>query len=229
MPEQTPITLNHFAMVRFTDAYWSLEASHRAEIRHQWLTALGSAAEALHIYQLYGLEPTHDLLLWTARQATDPGAADQFFPRWAAALAPHRRFIALREALWGFTQPSQYTRTRSTQEMDPFAAERMPYLIAYPFVKTCDWYALDQETRQRLMGGHIRTGKQYPDIRQLLLYSYGLQDHEFVVVYETEDLTRFLNLVRDLRGTEARRFTERDWPLHAARRVNDLEELDQWL
>jgi chlorite dismutase len=79
------------------------------------------------------------------------------------------------------------------------------------------------------MGGHVKTGKQYPDITQLLLYSYGLQDQEFVVVYETHDLLRFLNLVQDLRGTEARRYTERDAPLHAGRYVADAAELERWL
>ncbi len=229
MPEQTSITLNHIAMVRFTEAYWDLAADRRAAMRQAWLAEVGAAAEAAHCYQLFGLEASHDLLLWTARRAADPAVPDHFFAQWAAALAPHRQFVAVRETLWGFTQPSQYTKTRSTQELDPFAPERMPYLIAYPFVKTTEWYAEDRETRQRLMGGHIKTGKQYPDIRQLLLYSYGLQDQEFVVVYETADLLQFLNLVRDLRGTEARRYTQRDWPLHSARLVRDPAELDRWL
>ena len=229
MPEQTPVTLNHFAMVRCTDAYWALDGAARATARRDWLAAVGAAAQATHLYQLFGLEAGHDLLVWTARRAEDPAAAGDFFTRWAAAFAPFRRVLEVRDTLWGFTQPSQYTRTRSTQELDPFAPARRPYLVAYPFVKTTDWYLLDRDARQSLMGGHIKTGKQYPDITQLLLYSYGLQDQEFVVVYETEDLMRFLSLVQDLRGTEARRYTERDAPLHAGRLVRDAAELDTWL
>ncbi|MDQ5853823.1 MAG: chlorite dismutase family protein, partial [Chloroflexota bacterium] len=57
---------------------------------------------------------------------------------------------------------------------------------------------------------------QYPEIKQLLLYSFGLQDQEFVVVYETDDLMHFSDLVNELRGTEARRYTERDTPIFSA-------------
>jgi chlorite dismutase len=75
---------------------------------------------------------------------------------------------------------------------------------------------MSRDVRQGMMNQHIRIGKQYPEITQLLLYSFGIQDQEFVVVYETEDLTMFSDLVATLRGTEARRYTERDTPLHTA-------------
>ena len=65
-----------------------------------------------------------------------------------------------------------------------------------------------------MMNEHIRIGKQFREITQLLLYSFGLQDQEFVVVYETDDLTLFSRLVYDLRDTEARRYTRSDTPLH---------------
>lgn len=66
------------------------------------------------------------------------------------------------------------------------------------------------------MNEHIRLGKGYPQIKQLLLYSFGLQDQEFVVVCEMEDLPLFSDLVHELRSTEARRHTERDTPLITA-------------
>jgi chlorite dismutase len=75
---------------------------------------------------------------------------------------------------------------------------------------------MSREARQGMMNEHIRIGKQYTEIGQLLLYSFGLQDQEFVVVYEMEDLTLFSQLVHELRSTEGRRFTERDTPLHMA-------------
>jgi len=120
------------------------------------------------------------------------------------------------DTLWGFTKPSVYTKTRSTQEIDPFARERKPYLVVYPFVKTMDWYLMSRDARQGMMNEHIKLGKEYPDITQLLLYSVGLQDQEFVVVYETDDLTLFSDLVYRLRSTEVRRYTERDTPLYTA-------------
>jgi chlorite dismutase len=63
------------------------------------------------------------------------------------------------------------------------------------------------------MNEHIKIGKQYFDVKQLLLYSFGLQDQEFVVSYEVEDPVRFSELVNVLRDTEARRYTLFDTPL----------------
>jgi chlorite dismutase len=87
--------------------------------------------------------------------------------------------------------------------------------VAYPFTKTAEWYVLGRDTRQGMMNEHIRIGKHFTEIKQLLLYSFGLQDQEFVVVYEMEDLSTFSRLVHELRGTEGRRFTKGDAPLHA--------------
>jgi chlorite dismutase len=79
-----------------------------------------------------------------------------------------------------------------------------------------------------MMNEHIKLGKEYPDITQLLLYSVGLQDQEFVVVYETDDLTLFSDLVYRLRDTEVRRFTERDTPLYTAVYHSAEETLALW-
>jgi chlorite dismutase len=117
-------------------------------------------------------------------------------------------------ALWGYTRPSVYARGASDQEIDPFAAQRLPYLVLYPFVKTIGWYLLGKDTRQGMMNEHIRIGRQYPEIKQLLLYSFGVQDQEFVVVYETENLYRFSELVNELRGSDVREYTQRDTPVY---------------
>ena len=139
-----------------------------------------------------------------------------FFQKFTKALTPFRHLIEPKDSLWGFTRPSQYSKARSRQEIDPFSDEHKPYLIIYPFSKTTEWYLMSREARQGIMNEHIRIGKQYEDISQLLLYSFGLQNQEFVVVYETDDLTRFSDLVNELRDTEARRYTLRDTPLHTA-------------
>lgn len=93
-----------------------------------------------------------------------------------------------------------------------FTGERSRYIIVYPFVKTADWYRLDEDVRRRQMSEHIRVGRKYPMIQQLLAYSFGLDDQEFIVAYETDDLQAFQDLVRDLRDTEGRRATVRDTP-----------------
>jgi len=206
-------TLNHFGIYRFTRDYWSLPGEQRASVYAELVFAIRDVA-VVHPYQLTPLESAADVMLWSATDATDPARPRGFFEGLAGALSPFRRYLEPRDSLWGFTRPSQYSRAKSAQEIDPMQAERAPYLVVYPFTKTVDWYMLGADTRQGMMNEHIRIGKQYREISQLLLYSVGLQDQEFVVVYETDDLMLFSTLVKELRDTQARRYTSRDTPVH---------------
>lgn len=216
MPEQTPRSLNHFTLFNFTKEYYRLPSSEREDLNASWLEGLRSAAQNLDIYQAYPAQAEGDILVWSAREAEDPDAAANFFTAFAKATNPLRHLIAPVHTLWGYTKPSQYTKTRSAQEIDPFSRERKPYLVMYPFVKTVEWYLMSREARQGMMNEHIRIGKQYPEITQLLLYSFGIQDQEFIVLYESADLQQFSDLVYELRNSEARRYTERDAPLFTA-------------
>ncbi len=211
-----PRILNHYAFYTFTLAYYALSTEEKTDFQRQWLARLSACSEMLDIYQVSPASAKVDILVWSALTAEDPMAAAQFFPAFVRATAPFGQWVDLADTLWGFTKPSLYSRSRSTQEIDPFMKKRKPYLIVYPFVKTGDWYLMSADARQGMMNEHIKLGKQYPDITQLLLYSVGLQDQEFVVSYETDDLTHFSDLVYQLRNTEVRRYTERDTPLYTA-------------
>jgi chlorite dismutase len=216
MPEETPRTLNHFALFVFKDAYWALTPGERGEFHREWLSGLRAAAQKIDVYQVFPSESRADILVWGALPIEDKCDTAQFFERFARATNRYRAYLHVDATLWGYTRPSQYTKTRSTQEIDPFAETRQPYLVIYPFVKTTEWYLMSRDVRQGIMNEHIRIGKQYEDITQLLLYSFGVQDQEFVVVYETDNLMRFSDLVNELRSTEGRRYTLRDTPLHTA-------------
>lgn len=214
MPEQTPRTLSHYAVISFTEAYWNKSSKERAEFHTAWLTGLRAAAQNVDIYQVFPAQNSNDILVWSTLEAEDPNVAAEFFERFARATNPFRSLLKVDTTLWGYTRPSQYTKTRSNQEIDPFAQDRQRYLIVYPFVKTKEWYLLQSEARQGMMNGHIKVGKQFEDVTQLLLYSFGVQDQEFVVVYETADIRRFSDLVAQLRTVDGRLYTERDTPLH---------------
>ncbi|MEP7199759.1 MAG: chlorite dismutase family protein [Chloroflexota bacterium] len=217
MSEAIQRTLNHFSLSHFTDAYWMLDTHARAEFHQAWLRGLRDAAQQMHIYQVFPAEGGSDLIVWSALPADEKLATQKFFERFARATNPFRNYLHVTTTLWGYTRPSQYSKAaRSAQEIDPFAETRKPYLVMYPFVKTTDWYLLSRDARQGMMNAHIKIGKQYEDISQLLLYSTGIQDQEFVVVYETDDLPRFSELVTELRSTDARVYTLRDTPLHTA-------------
>ena len=87
------------------------------------------------------------------------------------------------------------------------------YLFVYPFVKTHAWYQLPAAERQRMMEEHFRVGHKYPSVKINTTYSFGLDDQEFVLGFETDDPTEFLELVMELRESEARPYTERDTPI----------------
>ncbi len=87
------------------------------------------------------------------------------------------------------------------------------YLFVYPFVKTHAWYQLPKEERQRLMNEHFTVGHRYPEVKISTAYSFGLDDQEFVLGFESDDPANFLDLVEELRGTEVRPYTERDTPI----------------
>ncbi len=160
-------------------------------------------------YSSVGLEPGVDVLLW--RMAPSVEALE------AAAARLLRSglgcWLHVRHSLLGRIGPSQYVRKPTEQEQSLFAGDRSRYLVVYPFVKSTDWYLLSKEARQGVMNEHMRVGHEYPTVRQALAYSFGLDDQEFVVAYEMDDLVVFGDLVRSLRSTESRRSTVRDTPI----------------
>jgi chlorite dismutase len=106
------------------------------------------------------------------------------------------------------TKPSEYS-DESRLEVRPGHSR---YLFVYPFVKTREWYRLAPDERYRIMQEHIRMGREYPSIDLNTSYSFGLDDQEFVVAFETDDPASFLDLVQRLRTTESSAFTKRDTP-----------------
>jgi chlorite dismutase len=107
------------------------------------------------------------------------------------------------------TKPSEYSE-ESRLEVRPAHAK---YLFVYPFVKTREWYVLSPQERYRIMQEHIRIGREYPQIELNTSYSFGLDDQEFVVAFETDRPADFLDLVQRLRTTESSLYTRRDTPV----------------
>ena len=162
-----------------------------------------------HAYSTIGLRAEGDLLLWRLAddlEAVEETAADLL----AAGIG---RWLTPAISMIGLTRPSQYVKRPTAQEQSLFTGERSRYLVVYPFVKSVEWYLTPADERQQVMRGHMKVGHAYPQVRQLLAYSFGLDDQEFIVAYETDDLVAFQDLVRELRETESRRSTVRDTPI----------------
>jgi chlorite dismutase len=100
------------------------------------------------------------------------------------------------------------------------------YLFVYPFVKTRPWYALPLAERQRMMSMHIALGHKYPTVKINTTYSFGLDDQEFVVAFESDFPSDFLDLVQEMRETEASSYTERDTPIFTCVATPMAEILD---
>ena len=185
-------------------------AERRADI-DAFCAAAGHAEDRLlqHSYSTIGLRAEGDLLLWRMAdsiEAVEETAAGMLATGIGTWLTPAISMI-------GLTRPSQYVQRPTAQEQSLFSGERSKYLVVYPFTKSVEWYLTPAEKRQAVMRGHMKVGHAYPQVRQLLAYSFGLDDQEFIVAYETDELVTFQDLVRELRETESRRSTVRDTPI----------------
>jgi chlorite dismutase len=204
----------HYLTFKADPAWRRLSPAAREEGREALVRVIEEAHPEIktYAYSTIGLRADADLLLW--RKGTSPIAMQEMTSR--ILQTGMGTYLEQKHSLLGFTRPSAYTRRPTTQEQAIDLDDRQTYLIVYPFTKTSDWYLMSRDARQGMMNEHMRVGHEYADVRQVLLYATGIDDQEFVVAYETEDLPRFQALVIDLRATEARRYTLRDTPIITA-------------
>ncbi|MDP6823293.1 MAG: chlorite dismutase family protein [Dehalococcoidia bacterium] len=129
-------------------------------------------------------------------------------------------------------QPYSYLAVRRKTQYKHGGAEpeglkdEYKYFIVYPMVKKREWYQLDQEARQKMMGDHFKIGHKYPSIKINTTYSFGLDDQEFVVGFETDEPREFVSLVMELREIPGGFYTESETPIFACVRKSIEEALD---
>ena len=99
------------------------------------------------------------------------------------------------------------------------------YLIVYPMWKKREWYRLSADERMAIMREHIAVARQFPNISTNTAYSFGLDDQEFVVAFECDEPAAFLDLVMELRESQASRYTERETPIFTCVRMAPAEAL----
>jgi chlorite dismutase len=201
----------HVLALRLDPRWRRLSDATRLKDARAFAGAIQASAERVRTftYSMVGLRADVDLLFWRL------GSSVEALEETAAAVLQSGmgRFMTVAHSMLGLVRPSTYVKTPTTQEQAMFTGDRDKYLIVYPFVKTAEWYLLDRETRQKMMNEHMKIGHQFPMVQQLLAYSFGLDDQEFIVAYETDELPAFLDLVYALRMTEGRKYTLRDTPI----------------
>jgi chlorite dismutase len=194
-----------------TDPAWRrLPEVDRHKGREEFAQELTRANDSVtYVYSTLGMKSDADLFLW--RMSEEPALLQESLSY--LLQTGLGQYLELTHTFVGLIRSSTYVRRQETQEQAVFEQDRQRYLIVYPFSKTIDWYLMSKEARQGMMNEHIRIGHEFPMVRQVLVYSTGLDDQEFIVSYETEDLSAFQQLVIALRDTEARRYTLRDTPI----------------
>jgi chlorite dismutase len=205
----------NFAFFRLDPAFRQLGNDEKQQARREFLSLFAERREGLMCltYSTAGLKAECDLLLWRIALS-----ADEFQSQTAAINRTKiGAYLTMPHSLLAMTKRSMYI-----DKVDPFHTQesrthiipgKRKYLFVYPFVKTRDWYLLPLEKRQELMDGHIRIGNKYPSVKLNTTYSFGLDDQDFVVAFETDEPKDFLDLVMELRETESSKYTQRDTPI----------------
>lgn len=179
----------------------------------------------IHTYSTVGLRTNTDFMVWRIGYELDP------FQSMTSRLNKTEmgKYLEPTQSFLSMTKRSMYIDKDNPEHVEDrlhIVPGKSDYLFVYPFVKTREWYSRTPEQRQEMMDEHIRIGSKYRSVKLHTTYSFGLDDQEFVVAFETDYPADFLDLVQELRETKASSFTLRDTPMFTCRRRSLPECLD---
>src|SRR6202453_1819797 len=220
------MSARHFVKYTFLkmDPEWRrLQDSQREQDKREFNAACEDFADG-HLLQAFSLRGTRadaELLLISEAENCDRSNALHVVLSQSGLM----KWAQIPYSFLGMRKSSEY----SEDERMVARGFRGRYVFVYPFVKSREWYALPADERWRIMQGHIQVGREYPGVDNHTTYSFGLDDQEFVVAFDTDDVGTFLDLVQRLRTTEASQYTVRDTPsftcikMPLARALNALD------
>jgi chlorite dismutase len=194
----------------------------RVDPKWRWLNEIGKEEAAkefaslvevanskikVRTYSTLGLREDSDLMLWmisNSLEKTQVMTSKIYSTILGKYLIPSYVFLSA-------TRPSVY----SSKITPGFMTDEQPmkYCIVYPFVKSREWYLLPFEERKKMMEEHILVGRKFPKIRLNTTYSFGLDDQDFMLAFETMDLMAFQELIIQLRETKVSKYIIRDTPM----------------
>lgn len=216
----------NFMFFRVDRAYRALPPDVKLAARHEFANIVGGFKDSMIVlpYSTVGLKAGVDFMLWRIGFDLDP------FQKMTAKInrSVLGRYLEVPESFLAMTKHSQYVEEHVHEGQEGrrlrIVPGKRPFLFVYPFVKTRDWYLLPMAERQRIMNEHIAIGHKYPRVKINTTYSFGLDDQDFVVAFESDTADEFLDLVQELRETESSKFTVRDTPMYTCRR-STIEEI----
>ena len=233
-PEERASRLTKRQYVRFAfytiDPVWRrLPPEEQIEHKRELLDVIRSFNRRMLLrpYSTMGTRADAEIMLWQIAESPD------VFQDLAKAIMKTRMGGYLNLAYSYLSQTKRSIYEIRVGDGDEAEEERLvidpseaKYLFVYPFIKTRDWYQMSQMARQGIMDEHIVVGKKYPSIRLNTTYSFGIDDYEFIVAFETDEPSDFLDLVQELRETESSRYTLQDTPLFSCINMRLEEALD---
>jgi chlorite dismutase len=211
----------HRQFVKYTfyklDPAWRrLPSERRAQDKAEFAAVVSEIASGMttRTYSTVGMRGDADLLLWQATDTLEQ-VQDSATRVLSTALGgyldtPHS-FLAM-------TRISHYVDDHRHEGQEGRTIEVKPsddakYFFVYPFLKTREWYLLKPEERQAMMNDHFKIGHKYPSVKINTSYSFGIDDQEFMVAFESDSPSDFLQLVEELRGVAGSLYTLRDTPI----------------
>ena len=190
------------------------------------LERFGERMVVLRTYSTVGTRGDCDLMIWSVSERLED------FTELSTALNASRLgpYLDTAYSYLAMTKRSMYVSEHRHPGQEGTRTRIKPgkanYLFVYPFWKTRPWYQLPLEERQAMMNEHIRVGHKYPSVKINTSYSFGLDDPEFVVAFETDCPADFLDLVMELRESGASSYTLRDTPIFTCLWMKPGEALD---
>lgn len=194
------------------------------------IAEVAAAAEALPaagvtvrgFYDVTGMRADTDLMIWL--HGEDPAALQK-------ALRTLRRTILLAafDLAWsamGVHREAEFNKRHIPGYLRGEAPRQ--WLCVYPFVRSFDWYLLPEAERSAMLADHGRKGAAFTDVVANTVSTFALSDYEWLLPLESDNLIGLVDLMRDLRATEARRHVREEVPFHTGRRI-ELAELGEVL
>ena len=164
----------------------------------------GLRADADVMLWLHG--PTAEGLQWALRELRRARLFRALLPTWNA-MGVHRDAEFNKSHVPGFLR----------------GVEPKAWLTVYPFVRSYDWYLLAPEERGRMLAEHGRKGAAFRGVVANTVASFALGDYEWLLPLESDELTDLVDLMRDLRATDARRHVREEVPFYTGRRISTAE------
>ncbi len=121
----------------------------------------------------------------------------------------------------GLHRPAEFNKRHVPMA---FVTDRtLRWLTVYPFVRSHEWFLLPDAERAAMLREHGQMGATYPQVQASTISAFAISDYEFVLALESDELHHTVDLMRHLRGAEARRHVRLETPFFTGRRVDPAE------